>query len=375
MKKVVITGGSGLLGRHASIRLHAVNCAENFAGRAQPYQIESLTHDDFQKKSRLIEAVDKADIVLHFAGVNRGNSDEIERLNPEIANNLVSACREANADPHIVYANSTHYSSETIYGRSKRHAHEILSSFSTKYTNLILPHIFGEGARADYNNVTATFIDRVIKGKVPEVNAEGRVELLHAGEAIKIALEAALHDRTGDIRPNGRQLSVQELLSLIKSFHNNYSINIYPELHDSFVVALFNTYRTKLYPEQFPKKLKIHSDERGKLIEAVKGGCSGQTFLSWTEPDVTRGDHFHLNKIERFLVLDGEAIIRIRPVLEDQIWEYKVSGDQPSIIDMPTLHTHSIQNIGEKPLLTLFWTNEIFDPNNPDTYADTVLKG
>ncbi len=109
------------------------------------------------------------------------------------------------------------------------------------------------------------------------------------------------------------------------------------------------------------------------LFEAVKGGGGGQTFLSWTEPGVTRGDHFHLSKVERFLVLEGEAVIRIRRVLGKEVWEYRVDGRVPAAVDMPTLHTHSIENVGARPLLTLFWTHDIFEPSAPDTYADPVL--
>ena len=119
--------------------------------------------------------------------------------------------------------------------------------------------------------------------------------------------------------------------------------------------------------------MKLNTDARGTLFEAVKGGGGGQTFLSTTNPGVTRGDHFHLAKVERFLVVQGEAVIRIRKVLEDTISEYRVSGDAPAPVDMPTLHTHSIENVGEGELLTLFWTHDLFDPANPDTFADKVL--
>ena len=121
--------------------------------------------------------------------------------------------------------------------------------------------------------------------------------------------------------------------------------------------------------------LKLNTDPRGTLFEAAKGGGGGQTFLSWTHPGVTRGNHFHLGKVERFLVLEGEAVIRIRRVLDDRLWEYTVSGAAPAAIDMPPLHTHSIENVGAGPLLTLFWTHDIFDPAAPDTYADPVLTG
>ena len=116
-----------------------------------------------------------------------------------------------------------------------------------------------------------------------------------------------------------------------------------------------------------------NEDSRGVLFEAVKGGGSGQTFMSTTRPGVTRGDHFHLNKVERFLVVSGEATIRIRRVLDNQVWEFPVSGSRPQAVDMPTLCTHSIENTGSEELLTLFWTHEIFEPDTPDTYADTVL--
>ena len=106
----------------------------------------------------------------------------------------------------------------------------------------------------------------------------------------------------------------------------------------------------------------------------MKGGSGGQTFLSTTRPGITRGDHFHLHKVERFLVVKGEAIIRIRKVLTDTVWEYRVSGENPAPVDMPSLHTHSIENVGDVELITAFWTNEMFDPNNPDTYADKVVK-
>ena len=118
----------------------------------------------------------------------------------------------------------------------------------------------------------------------------------------------------------------------------------------------------------------MNTDQRGTLFEAVKGGGGGQTFLSTTQPGITRGDHFHLAKVERFLVVQGEATIRIRKVLDDEIWEYKVSGDAPAPVDMPVLHTHSIENTGDTELLTLFWTHDLFDQSNPDTYADKVLK-
>lgn len=370
--KIVVTGTGGLLGHHASVRLHAANCAARFRGQSEPYTLVRLDHAAFADDARLADALAGADAVLHFAGVNRASDADLASGNPDIARRLVDACRTAGSAPHVVYANSTHAANDSVYGNSKRIAGEILSEGGGGYTDLILPHIFGEGARPHYNNVTATFIAQVIAGDVPEVNPEGRVALLHAGEAAQIAIDAAVEGTTGVIARAARPVSVLDLLTKIQRFHADYSVNLFPDLTDPFDLALFNSYRAALYPDQYPKMLKLNSDARGTLFEASRGGGGGQTFLSWTHPGITRGDHFHLDKVERFLVVEGEAIIRIRPVLGEAVWECRVSGDAPAAIDMPTLHTHNIVNVGDKPLLTLFWTNAVFDPAAPDTYADPV---
>lgn len=372
--KIVVTGAAGLLGWHAAVRLHARNCAARFRSEPQPFDLVLLDRAAFADFERLGAAVGGADAVLHFAGVNRGLEDEVEYANPAIAEALVTACRAQGAAPHIVYANSTHAAADTPYGRGKRLAGEILAAGSGGYTNLVLPHIFGEGARADYNNVTATFIDRVIRGEAPQVNPDGVVRLLHAGTAAETAVNAALRGETGDATPEPKPVAVLALLEKLKAFHAAYEANVYPDLSDPFDLALFNSYRAALYPAGFPRPLKLNSDARGTLFEAVKGGGGGQTFLSWTDPGVTRGNHFHLSKVERFLVLEGEAVIRIRRVMGGPVWEYRVRGDEPAPVDMPTMHTHSIENVGSGRLLTLFWTHDLFDPAAPDTYADAVLE-
>lgn len=374
MKRIVITGAKGLIGWHAHARLHAANCAAAFKGEPAPFDIVALDHAAFDDDAALQGAVEGAQAVLHFAGVNRAPDDVVEAANPAIASRLAEACKTAGDKPHIVYANSTHAASDTPYGRSKRIAGEVLSQVGGRYTNLVLPHIFGECARPQYNNVTATFIEAVIAGETPDINPNGRVSLLHAGVAAQAALDAAINRTTCSLRPEAHDIAVTDLFALLQQFHANYQANIYPVLGDPFTVALFNSYRAALYPGGFPRPLKLNTDARGTLFEAVKRGGGGQTFLSTTKPGITRGDHFHLNKVERFLVVQGEAVIRIRKVLSDEVWEYRVSGDAPAPVDMPTLHTHSIQNMGDNELLTLFWTHDLFDPSNTDTFADKVLK-
>ena len=373
--KIVVTGAGGLLGWHAAVQLHAHNCAARFRKEPEPFTVIPLDRARFSDRIRLMEGLAEADAVLHFAGVNRAPADEIERSNSVIAKMLVEGCQDVGVMPHVVYANSTHAGSDTPYGRSKFRAGEILKAFTPRFTDLVLPHIFGEGARPYYNNVTATFIDQVVRGETPSLNPDGAVQLLHAGAAAAAAIGAASDAVTGTLRPDSHPMSVADLLARIEHFHEAYQANEYPDLGDPFELALFNTYRATLYPKGFPQRLKLNSDSRGTLFEAVKGGGGGQTFLSWTQPGMTRGNHFHLKKVERFLVLEGEATIRIRRVLGGPIWEYQVSGDAPAAVDMPTMHTHSIENTGGRPLLTLFWAHEFFDPGAPDTYADPVIGG
>lgn len=372
--RVVITGAAGLIGWHAHARLHAANCAARFKGEPAPFDIVALGHAAFEDDTELAAALAGARAVLHFAGVNRAPDDEVEAANPDIATRLSEACRDAGETPHIVYANSTHAASDTPYGRSKRRAGEILSKAPGEYTNLVLPHIFGEGARPFYNNVTATLIAKILANETPSINPDGRVQLLHAGTAAQAAIDAVVSGTTGRLEPAPRPISVPDLFETLKGFHDSYQQNIYPDLSDPFFRDLFNAYRAATYPGGWPRPLRLNTDPRGTLFEAVKGGGGGQTFLSTTKPGITRGDHFHLDKVERFLVVQGEAVIRIRKVLTDEVWEYRVSGDAPAPVDMPTLHTHSIENIGDGDLLTFFWTHDLFDPAKPDTFADQVLK-
>ncbi len=373
MMKVVVTGHQGLLGWHAATQLHASNCAAKFAKRDAPYELVLLDRNAFQSDLELTQALAGAGLVLHFAGVNRAAEIEMEDANPAIARRLAKMCRIAASEPHVVYANSTHATTDTPYGRSKRKAAEIISSTFASSTNLILPHIFGECARPNYNNVTATLIDKLIKGEKPEINPEGKVNLFHAGKAAEVAIQAGLDRVAGTIAPQGRNLKVIELYEMLEDFHQCYSTkNTFPDLRDDFAVDLFNSYRVSGYPTAFPRVLELHSDNRGVLFEAYKGGGGGQSFVSWTEPGLTRGNHFHLRKVERFLVLKGQAQIQVRRVLRDTTWNFDVSGDVPAVVDMPTLHTHNIKNVGQDPLLTMFWTHDIFNPAHTDTYFDPV---
>ena len=372
--KIVVTGAAGLLGWHAAARLHAANCAARYRGKSEPYRLALLDRAAFADDGQRDAAVADADAVLHFAGVNRGEQAYVEAANPTIAQRLADSLSRTGARPRLVYANSTHARIDTPYGRSKRRAAEILAETGAGLTNLILPHIFGECARPYYNNVTATLIDQIWSGEKPTINPEGKVQLLHAGVAAELAIEKALNRESGEVVPEGRETAVTALYEKLSGFHQSYLANIFPDVSDPFDLALFNTYRTGGFPHHYPLALKLHEDARGGLFESAKSLAASQTFLSTTHPGQRRGDHFHVDLVERFLVVSGKAVIRVRKVLTETIHSFEVSGDAPMAIDMPPLHTHHIENDGDGEIVTFFWAHRLFDPANPDTFADPVIE-
>lgn len=371
-RKVVVTGARGLLGWHSAARLHAQNCAARYSGKAEPFNLVQLDHAAFTNADRLADAVASADAVLHFAGVNRGTDAEVADGNPSIASALAEAMRRSRSNAHIVYANSTHAGHDSAYGRSKRIAGERLAAIGTGYTDLVLPHIFGETARPNYNNVTATLIEQIWAGVAPSINPKGAVNLLHAGAAAEIAIGAALKRQSGVVEPEARPMSIQALYDKLAGFHAAYSQNNFPDLADPFDLALFNSYRSGSYPRHYPYALKSNVDARGRLFECSRSLGPSQTFISSTLPGQARGDHFHIDLVERFIVVSGRATISIRKVLTDEIHLFEVSGDEPVAIDMPPLHTHNIINRSDAPVITYFWSHRLFDPTNPDTFADPV---
>jgi len=372
--RIVVTGAGGLLGWHVAGRLHAQNCAARYGGKPAPYDLVLIDHAGFEDAAHLSGAVNGADAILHFAGVNRGEEAVVEAANPQISQRLIAACKASGSSPHVVYANSTHALFDSFYGRSKRIAGELLEQVFPRYTNLVLPHIFGECARPYYNNVTATLIDQLWRGVRPQINPEGKVELLHAGAAANLAINAALHGETGEIVPAGRPISISALYDKLSAFHASYQADIFPDFADGFDLALFNSYRTGGYPAHYPKPMAPKSDHRGTLFETAKGLGASQSFISTTYPGKIRGDHFHTDLVERFLVVGGKATIRIRKVLTNEVHTFEVSGGEPVAIDMLPLHTHHIENSSDNEVTTFFWAHRLFDPADPDTFSDPVFQ-
>ncbi len=373
---VLVTGAGGLLGFHVRALLHAKNGERKFKGEVPAFEVRVASTDDFSDSDQLASLVKGTDIVLHLAGVNRAKPEVVDQANREISEKLVSALQASTSGAHVVFANSTHAGSDTPYGRGKGAASKILAEWAGAsdgvFTDVVLPHLFGEGGLPNYNTVTATLCNHVLNSTKPKIHEGAVVELLHAGDAAEIMLDAALSNQTGAIRAAGIAVTVQNLYERICGLKEIMDRDLFPNLADKLTLQLYNVLRYEAFPQGTPREFVVNVDNRGELFEVARGGGGGQTFLSWTKPGIERGNHFHRRKVERFVVLSGKADIHLRKVFSDEVISYSVSGDEPVAIDMPTLYLHSIVNTGTEPLLTLFWAHEIFDSNDSDTYMDIV---
>lgn len=364
--RILITGAAGFLGWHLRCYLHSLGMRE----------VTALDRDGFSDTERLRKAVDSCDVVFHLAGLNRAPNAEILTGNPAIASALATVCQQAGARPHMVFANSVHAAGDSAYGRSKRDAAAILSRWAqangARFTDVHFPHLFGEGGRPHYNSGIATFCHQIARGEQTRIIQDSDLELLHAQRAVELLLQAYKDGLTGEVRPPGVRLRVSEALGRLQDIAGCYRREIIPALDGPLDLDLFNTYRHYLFPQNYPVRPTQRTDARGGLFEAVRSLHGGQTFISSTIPGATRGDHYHRRKVERFLVLRGKAVIRIRRMFREEVHEFPVSGESPVWIDMPSLHTHNITNVGESELITMFWAHEIFDPARPDTYREKV---
>jgi len=366
---VAITGGHGFLGWHLSCRLRAVHGIE-------PYR---LGREDFGDPERLVASLTGVETIYHVAGVNRADhGDELEHGNLDLARRLVEAIRRLGRPVHVIYANSIQADVDNAYGRGKRDAAAIiggaLRQVGGTLADVILPNLFGEHGRPFYNSFVATFADAVAGGREPTVSQDRLVPLLHAQRAAACLVEASRQRRSSVQRPAGTPRTVVDVLQALRDFHASYGDRgEIPDLSDPFSLDLFNTYRSHLFPHRFPIFPTMHDDARGSLFETVRAhGGTGQTFVSTTSPQATRGEHYHLHKVERFVVLKGEAKISLRRLLHDDVVTFRVSGDRPGYVDMPTLWVHNISNVGSSELVTMFWANQLLDPDRPDQYRELV---
>lgn len=364
MTRFALSGSGGFLGWHtrsalleAGITADAVRVGASFDEAAATI------------------AVDGAARAIHIAGVNRASDDEVTEGNIGFAEQFATALRAASVPPPVVvFANSTQVGNGSVYGAAKAKAAEVLAAaaadIGAEFIDVALPNLFGEHGRPFYNAVTATFSHLLAAGEHPTVENDKELTLLHAQNAADLLTGAAPLEAQSDLEVTE---SVSGLLARLQGYAELYRQGEIPDVDATFDRDLFNTFRSYTFPAQSPIGLTRHADARGSFFEIIRShGGPGQSSFSTTVPGVTRGDHFHRRKIERFTVLQGQARISLRRLFSDEVISFDVSGDEPGAVDMPTMWAHNITNVGTETLYTSFWTNDIFDPQNPDTIAEVV---
>lgn len=367
----VVTGAGGFIGRHVVEALRRRPGVSRVVGIRRETPGVSLD-----------TALRSADVVFHLAGVNRPQDPaEFERGNRDFTTELCRRIEAGGMRPLLILASSSQADLDNPYGRSKRAAETEVEQWAGRGGGSAvifrIRNVFGKWCRPNYNSVTATFCHNVARGLPLVVSDANRaLELVYIDDVVS-ALLATLDGKRVPIQR--REIvpvyatTLGRLADLIRSFRESRSSLVLPSFEDDFTRRLYATYLSYLDGVDFSYALHQRTDERGTLAEVLKSAPFGQIFVSRTKPGITRGNHYHHTKTEKFLVVEGDAIVRFCHIGGGDVIEHRVNGQEFRVVDIPPGFTHSIQNIGERELVTLFWASEIFDPQRPDTHMLPVL--
>jgi UDP-2-acetamido-2,6-beta-L-arabino-hexul-4-ose reductase len=371
VKRIFITGGRGFLGRNLAAHL-----------LQQPaYEISIFDQEDSAENLRAW--LGGADLVFHLAGINRPQDPlDFERGNVGLTEQMCEFLRERGLAPKIVFSSSVQAELDNPYGVSKRRAEDVLRKFGRETGACIriyrLKNLFGKWCRPNYNSVTATFCHNIGRDLPISISDPAReVELSYVDDVVAAFLTETEEHPCSDGDLAGEQIrshriQLGELAGRIQAFHEMRTTLLAPDFSDWFNRALYATYLSHLPSEARLKQLSIKSDARGSLAEFIKQDHFGQIFVSRTKPGVTRGNHYHHTKAEKFFVVEGKGLIRMRAIEGGLVQEYCVQGSEYQVVDIPPGFTHSITNVGTGEMVTLFWSSEVFDPDRPDTYYLSV---
>lgn len=372
MLKIGITGTSGFIGKHL------YNSIGLLPGEFERIDFKRAYFDD---EELLQSFVSNCDVIVHLAALNRHNDQEvIYQLNLMLVKKLVNALNKVHSKAHVLFSSSTQEENDNLYGKSKKEGRILFLEWAKnsggRFTGFVIPNVFGPFGHPNYNSVIATFCHKLSHQETPVVEVDSELKLIYVGELVDNILNEIRRNISGElivINPTYRS-KVSNILALLQKFKTQYQDQgIIPDLNNIFEINLFNTFRCFMsVADYFPVKFTQHKDPRGAFVEIIRLNNGGQVSFSTTLPGVTRGNHFHTRKIERFAVIKGKALIQLRQIGTDKVLDFYLDGDSPGYVDMPIWYTHNIKNIGQEELYTIFWINEFYDQNNPDTYFENV---
>lgn len=370
--RVAITGADGFIGKNLVAALR----------RSERFEAIPLTRStDTAALGSMLSGVDA---VVHLAGANRpADPADFEAVNVSLTSRILShLARQGRAVP-VLFASSTQATLDNPYGRSKLAAESALQEYAEATGSAVyvlrLPNVYGKWCRPNYNSAVATFCHNIARDLPIEVSDSGRkVTLIYIDDVVaailaRLATEQAAPGFQYVRLERTHKISLGDLVALLRSFRASRQTLELPDLSTWFTRSLYATYVSYIPEDNWAYQLKQSTDSRGALAELLKSDSAGQLFFSTTRPGITRGNHVHDTKVEKFCVLKGEARIRFRHVLGDAVIQYDVSGDQPTVVDIPPGYTHSIENVGADDMVVLFWASETFQPSAPDTFSCPVL--
>lgn len=374
MLKIGITGQEGFIGKHL------YNTLGLYPDRFKRIHFnKSFFEDDLL----LDTFVNQCDVIVHLAAMNRHtNPQVIYNTNINLVEKLIASLVRVESKAHVLMSSSTQEEQDNLYGKSKKEGRLLLENWAKNskgvFTGLIIPNVFGPFGLPNYNSVVATFCHKLAFDQTPKIDVDGHLKLIYVGELVQEIIRAFNGTSKNKVAKliitHTKECKVSELLGLLETYKLEYQLNgLIPLLNTSFEINLFNTYRSYIdIANFFPVKFTQNIDNRGAFVELVRLKVGGQVSFSTTLPNITRGNHFHTRKIERFAVIKGKALIQLRRIGTKDALNFELDGDQPSYVDMPIWYSHNITNIGSEELYTIFWINEFYDANDPDTYFETV---
>jgi len=372
MLKIGITGQAGFVGTHL---YNTLGLFPNEFSRID------FKKEYFEDEILLNNFVSQCDVIVHLAAMNRHNEPQvIYDTNIGLVQKLINVLDKTNSKAHVLFSSSTQEEKDNLYGKSKKEGRQLMVDWAKKsggkFTGMIIPNVFGPFGHPNYNSVVATFCHKLSHNETPKIDVDGDMKLIYVGELVTQILNEIRSEKTNEevwIAPTSES-KVSGILTLLEKFKSQYQDKgEIPAITTSFELNLFNTFRCYMdIAHHFPVKFVQHTDPRGSFVEVIRLGVGGQVSFSTTVPRITRGNHYHTRKIERFAVIKGKALIQLRRIGTDEVLDFYLDGAEPAYVDMPIWYTHNIKNIGNEVLYTNFWINEFYDPKDPDTYFENV---
>ncbi len=361
-----------------------VTGAKGFIGKNLIAELRNRTYDDIFEYDRdtdpsLLDGFCKeADFVFHLAGVNRPkDQSEFMEGNYGFTSDLLNSLKKHNNTCPVMISSSIQAELENPYGESKKAGEDLLFSYGEETGAKVLvyrfPNVFGKWCSPNYNSAVATFCHNIAHGLPIQVN-DPRVgmNLVYIDDVVNELINAleGNENEVGEFCevPVVHTITLGDIVDLIYSFKNSRENRTVPNMADAFTKKLYSTYLSYLPEDKFSYDLKMNVDQRGSFTEFIKTPDRGQVSVNISKPGITKGNHWHHTKNEKFLVVSGRGVIRFRKIDSDEVLEYFVSGDKMEVVDIPTGYTHNIENLGDSDMVTIMWANEPFDPKKPDTY-------